>query len=128
MKLQITVTKEILHKSMFCGVSENGGDISQNCAVALAVRDIFPDASIERLVIQPFKQWSKNHLITLPRTATAFIIEFDELDRIPEKRMDMPELTFEVEIPEAVIERLSLPDPEFMNKFLNHPTLKLITA
>lgn len=40
-QLKITVTKEILEKSKNCGDAYGAG---KNCAIALAVRDVFPMA------------------------------------------------------------------------------------
>jgi len=45
-KMKIKVTKEILKKSMWCGTSAGRGQIITNCAVALAVRDIFQEPQL----------------------------------------------------------------------------------
>ena len=53
MKLEIKVTKEILSKSMFCAGESDY--IQENCAFALAVRDIFPKARIGTLMISAYR-------------------------------------------------------------------------
>lgn len=40
MKIKIKVTKDILKRSMMCGV--NDCEVSRNCAISLAVREIAP--------------------------------------------------------------------------------------
>jgi hypothetical protein len=52
MKIKIKVTKDILRKSMMCGVAESRGLTEDkytsvgNCAIAVAVRDVFPNAHV----------------------------------------------------------------------------------
>lgn len=95
MKLKIKVTKEILRKSMMCGTTPDELIIT-NCAVALAVREIWPDARLtnEKLVIE---RGNKN-IILLPESAGKFISDFDMLSDTPKQRLNLPELEFEVEI------------------------------
>ena len=118
-KLKIKVTKEILERSKYCG----GGDlnVSQNCAVALAVRDIFPKAAVDGDYIWPDAD-IKEGLMPLPREVSAYIIEFDNL--YPQDRPKLPEIEFEVEIPDSVIEKINI--EELKPLLQNHPTLQLI--
>ncbi len=114
--LKIKVTKEILKKAAYCG--ENSDIVGMNCAFALAVRDIFPDAIIRHKDMAFGKEdWSwvqdssgKYPEVTNPhpisKEMTAFINEFDE--NSPMERMEMKEEEFELSIPDEVINRIDL--------------------
>jgi hypothetical protein len=52
-KIKIKVTKDILARSANCVSEIEGG---ANCALALAIRDIFPDANVQYGVIIPNQQ------------------------------------------------------------------------
>jgi hypothetical protein len=128
-KLKIKVTKEILKKSMYCGTkSESTELIVKNCAVALAVRDIFPEACVASRYICPFGSRSNpmgpEYDIELPQEASSFISRFDGYMAIPEMRLKMEEFEFEVEIPDIVIEQINI--DEIKPLLENHPTLKLV--
>lgn len=103
-KMKIKVTKEILRKSMWCGTDAGPKDISHNCAVALAVRDIFPYATIGKYGM--FIGSSAGHDVDLPKEAKDFITQFDILKNRPYKRLELPELEFEIEIPDKVLSKI----------------------
>lgn len=113
-KLQIKITKDILERSKMCPMDST---VSSNCAVALAVRDIFPEASITSRYITPFLGAS----IRLPEKASNFIYEFDMLSYSPEQRLKLPEMEFEIDIPDSIINQIDI-----SNIYENHPTLKLV--
>lgn len=127
MKLQITVTKEILKASERCGFDDKLEYwVHKECAIALAVRDIFPDAHVLDKEISVFNDYDHPNdkvIIPIPIEAQNFIKEFDKLKIAPYKRLELPELTFEVEVPDSVIEKIDI-----SGIYENHPTLKLITA
>lgn len=114
-KLKISVTKEILEKSHNCSETQ----VAMNCAIALAVRDIFPDACVGPIGIRPF---SNQIAITLPKNARQFIGQFDS--STPEERMEMSPITFEIEVPDEVIELINI--DELKPLLQNHPTLELL--
>lgn len=133
-KLRITVTKEILKRSQFCGC------MMDRCAISQAIADVFPDAATGYSCIIPFamqwplgEQWSINwaeartkmpsdNYIELPESAYEFISLFD---RTPEKeRKNLPEFSFEIEIHDRIIERINI--DEIRPLLQNHPTLELI--
>jgi hypothetical protein len=132
-KLKIKVTKDILKKSMYCSESALLPSTT-NCAVALAVRDIFPDAKVFPHCISPFsvnsfiipnaRQFLRLQRIQLPKEAAEFIETFDSLMDTPEERLKLPELEFEVEIPDAVIEHINI--EELKPLLEGHPTLELV--
>lgn len=110
-KIKINVTQEILQKSSMCGMNINEG-VGNNCAIALAVREIFPAAWVEDTRILPFYSEKKTTFkniydfkIALPTEATDFINLFDNYR--PELRVKMTPISFEVEIPENVIDKLA---------------------
>lgn len=131
-KLKIKVTKEILEQSMYCGLSYEVVSTPENCAVALAVRDIFPKAWVmfeEReeenkiAVINAFGIQCEDTIV-LPGFVKEYIDQFDYLKREPEKRIHLPELEFEIEIPEDIIEQINI--EELRGLLQNHPTLQLL--
>lgn len=108
MKIKIKVTKDILYASRMCG-----DDAGFNCAIALAVREIFPNAWVEThkiktsltedgLRLTPIDRGS----IDLPEEATRFIRAFDE--RKPEERILMTPIEFEVTVPNEVINEIDI--------------------
>lgn len=113
--LKIKVTKEILERSKMCG----SGNLnpSQNCAIALAVRDIFPDATIGVECIHV------GRVIWLPMEAQKFIERFDRIG--PLERLRMEEIEFEVKVPDEVINQINI--EELRPLLENHPTLQLTT-
>jgi hypothetical protein len=108
MKLKIKVTKEIIEKAIWCGTeSEAGYHVSENCAVALAVRDIFPKACVCHSVFYPF-EGAMFDAIIIPPKAQDFIKHFDRLADNPEARLYMDPIEFEVDIPDSVIEHIGI--------------------
>lgn len=124
MKLTIKVTKEILERSKMCKGDDPQHDIHENCAIALAVRDIMPKAVVTRMHIKPFG-WGQlfeiQPSIPLPVAAIDFIGKFD--DAIPEERVLMPEIEFDIELPEYFIDSVNI--DEIKPLLENHPTLSL---
>jgi hypothetical protein len=108
-ELKIKITKDILKKSMYCGNMDTG----KNCAIALAVRDIFPEACVGCSYIYPHHYGSdvcnpfKNQM-PLPDEARNFIENFDNLRDSPEKRLEMEELEFSVKIPDSLISEIDI--------------------
>lgn len=113
-KLTIKVTRDILERSSNCATDgENGEGYGSNCAIALAVREIFPTAWVYPESIKPFNSELNiyeddedeiKELISLPEEARRFIVQFDAFT--PKLRTIMRELEFEVEVPDRVIEKL----------------------
>ena len=131
-KLKIKVTKEILRQTCNCG---NGnaleGQLNSHCAIAVAIRDVFPEALVEELGIflnhkEYVAKWHTQNPdkfdIKLPAKASRFILNFDLNDAI--ERMAMNPIEFEVEIPDWIIETINL--EELKPLLENHPTLELV--
>lgn len=117
-KMKITVTKDILNRSKYC--DGDALDIRSNCAIALAVRDIFPKATVDYTCIEPFGRSGYASYIELPKEATRFIHKFDKAG--PKRRIKMDEFSFEIEIPSYVIRRINI--SEVKKILINHPTLE----
>lgn len=126
-KLKISVTKDILEKTKLCGHYNNDtNNVVSNCAVALAVRDIFPHAQVGYGTIAPFSASNDlsyyNLSIDLPEEVTHYIKAFDRLS--PDKRPSLHEIEFEVEICDEIINKIDI--QEVQNILRNHPTLSLV--
>lgn len=121
--LKIKVTKDILNETKNCA-ADIGSGLGDRCAIAVAVRDIFPFAYVCIDEIKPmgigFNGVISN--IPLPPCAQHFISEFDT--NSPTERALMPELEFEISIPDKVIEKINI--DEIRPLLENHPTLELI--
>jgi hypothetical protein len=124
-KLKIKVTKEILERSKRCGIKKYGvpkKEVGESCAIALAVRDIFPMAHVTRWNICSEGIDVLKSYIKLPTEATHFIDLFDTAGE--EMRTSIPEFEFEISIPDEVIEEINI--DEIKPLLVNHPTLELI--
>lgn len=102
MKLKIKVTKDILEKSKSCQHKPT------SCAVANSVRDIFPDVS----VLGPYMyvtsaEFGPREKIILPENVASYIATFDTY-KSDEERAAMPEIEFEIEIPEEIINSINI--------------------
>lgn len=120
-KLRITVTKEILEKTKHCSVFSQYS--TTNCAIACAVRDVFPTAKVWANHIAPFTDHGKYKSIRLPQEAQDFIEAFD--DATAEERVMMKPISFEIEVPDEVIEKINI--DELKPLLENHPTLAILS-
>lgn len=122
-KIQIHITKDVLERSKMCGMGRMGA-ISQNCAVSFAVRDIFPNSKIVRELY--FGKEFNNLSSSLPPTVLSFIKKFDSLAPHPEKRILMSPFSFEIEVPDEVIEMINIDE---VKRICNtSKSLSLVTA
>lgn len=149
-KMKIKVTKGILFESRMCSlkidkrdgkikhlsdidlddlsVEDQQFEVIRHCAIAVAIRELFPFGAIGSQSIMPFYYdrkvgASSAYDIRLPGEAVNFIHQFDRLITV-EERLAMPELEFEVNIPDCVIDKLELPD---LSEYLKESkTLELV--
>lgn len=112
--LKIKITKDILVRSSFC----DGSKINENCAFAVALRDIFPDARVGYTTV--FLSTSEAYF-GISQDMTDFIREFDH--STPEERKTLPEQEFEVEIPDYILETINI--DEVTETLKDHPVLTL---
>lgn len=139
MKIKIKVTKEILEKSMFCGTRYFAGVVAENCAISLAIRDLFPNVCVGKKLISKNKELyyttrgktvkeildlnSENHIL-LPSIASTFINIFDTLRYNIEDRLKLKPIEFEVDFPESWIEDITIEEAiQIINK---SETLELV--
>ncbi len=135
-KIRIKITQEILQQSALC--PKQGYQAMTNCAFALAVRDILPNAYVFYEVIRPFgcpnvmgmysssRDCDKIHqgkFVTTP-TMRDFISRFD--DSSYSERLLMKGEEFELEIPDWVVDELAQQEVDFVQAVLNSPTLELV--
>jgi hypothetical protein len=108
-QLKISITKELIDQCKDCGSKNEGYDIGRNCAVAFALRDIFPDAYVTNYYIYPFGTEKEEALkIPLPIIAQQFIKLFDSLIAVPKLRLLLPEFEFNVDVYDEVIEQINI--------------------
>ena len=133
MKILIKVTKDILKKSSACSLVP--GRVTENCAVALAVRDLFPEARVGFKTIRFFDNEEKI-ISELPFEAQLFIRKFDDIRSLRQwkhfsdadvmaTREALPEFFFEIDVPQEVIDRIGL--SEVYRVLSESKTLELIT-
>lgn len=116
MKITIHVTKEVLEKTRDC---KSDMKTIFNCAISYAVRQMFPYAAVHRDSIffdtsdllpdlcgfGNLKRTNHDFAI-LPIEAQEFIDEFDESS--PEDRLEMQPISFDIDVPASVIEKIGL--------------------
>src|SRR5436190_20544199 len=107
----IRVTKEIIGHCKNCGADNNIQEIGRNCAVAFALKDIFPDVYVTNYFIFPFgidPETGKDIKIAMPVIAQQFIKLFDGFYLMPNLRMLLPEFEFSINIPGEVLEQIDI--------------------
>jgi len=111
-RLKIKVTKEILELSKECGAHNDFDTIGKNCAIAIALKDIFPEVVVTDYYIYPFGIDNKNKLddlrIVMPKIAQDFVKVFDSLSAIHKLRLLLPEFEFEISIPDEIISQINI--------------------
>jgi hypothetical protein len=126
MKILIKVTKEIQRRAMFCGTGACTGarTIRTNCEVALAVIKLFPHAKVFQKAIsftgEGAFEYDRNMgdirtIMNLPKDMVALPIEvsgrigdFDRLSNDPLARLELPEYSFEIEVPDYVLNQIGI--------------------
>jgi hypothetical protein len=106
----IRITKEILDRAKNCGQKEEQS-IGDNCAIALALQDLFPDVFVTGDHTHPFgfdQQSVSPMKISLPLVAQNFIKVFDSLVQIPRVRLRLPEFEFDISIPDKILEQINI--------------------
>lgn len=118
-KLKISVTKEILEKTKNC---EKGNTIVSNCAIAEAVRSIFPNATVGCSTLSFHINDKCAEWVRLPLEAIHLIAEFDR--SVPAERVEIEPIEFEINVPDKVISKINI--EEIRPLLQGHPTLELI--
>jgi hypothetical protein len=108
-QFKITVTREIIEKCKNCG--NNNLSVEENCAIALALHDIFPNVYVTNYYIFPFghDDANKNEIkMPMPLIAQKFVKLFDGFRLTPKLRLLLPEFDFTIEIPDEVIDQVNI--------------------
>lgn len=116
MKIKVKVTEEILRESANYGTIHIGAteapygtigySLATNCAIARAIREIFPEASVGYAGIHPGLLKEGEPYIDLPMEAASLMIEFDI--STPAQRREMTPAEFEIDVPSYVIHRIGI--------------------
>lgn len=108
----IKVTKEILGLSKECGTRNDRERVEENCAIAHALKDIFPAVMVTAQYIYPLGMVQNNQSaepkIEMPKIAQDFIKVFDSLATIYKVRLRLPEFEFEILIPDEIISTINI--------------------
>jgi hypothetical protein len=107
----IRITKEIIEHCKNCGTENGTQDIGRNCAVAVALKDIFPDVYVTNYYIFPFGidiEKGKDIKITMPVIAQQFVKLFDGFNLTPKLRLLIPEFEFSINITDEVIDQINI--------------------
>lgn len=136
MKLKVKITKEILEKSMLCNTElDFSNKVGENCAIGLAINQLIKDcwvstdcivSSIKMFELKNKKDYEFKGVsndtnfpwrILLPKEAINFITKFDNLRNTPLERLKLPELEFEIELPQEYIDTIDISEAvEIINK------------
>lgn len=112
-QFKIVITKEIIAQCKDCGTGNDDRKIENNCAIAVALADIFPKVYVTDLYIFPFGiegDKEKDIRISMPVIARQFIKLFDGFRLAPRLRLMLPEFEFTIDIPDEVIEQVNIDD------------------
>lgn len=110
MKILIKVTKDVLRKAMMCGDNS-----ASNCAIAVASIEILGDCQVSytnegkpAIYYYPKSLDVSSVEIPLPMKAKEFMLDFDMLRHTPHERLLLPEQSFEVTLPDRVIQEIGI--------------------
>ena len=112
-QFKIAITKEIIAQCKNCGTVNDDRPVENNCAIAVALADIFPRVYVTDLHIFPFgidTNKEKDIKIPMPAIAQQFIKLFDGFRFTPRLRLMLPEFEFTIDIPDEVIEQIKIDD------------------
>lgn len=98
---------------MMCGTGIcSGPEIMKSCAVALAVRDIAPDAEVSN----DFIHWTGGadcikmsaFITRIPPEVKRRIRDFDDLQKYPSHRLNLGEFSFETDFPDELVNEIGI--------------------
>ncbi|MBK5269874.1 MAG: hypothetical protein JJE22_02560, partial [Bacteroidia bacterium] len=105
------ITKEILEQSKYCGTGKDDHSIGNNCAIAFALVDIFPNVYVTNDYIFPLGtgfEKGQEIKIPMPVIARQFVKLFDGFCHTPNLRLLLPEFDFVIDIPDEAIEQINI--------------------
>lgn len=116
--IRVNVTKKVIEESRFCGnelIAQdweaknkiNGLDgYMSNCAIAKAIWDIIPNICVLTQEVMFYSKTSCLGVSDLPKKAVRFVDKFDRSS--PAERLSLEPISFELEIPDTVIDNISI--------------------
>jgi len=107
-QFKISITKDIIDQAKHCGTENDTYQMGRNCAIALALKDIFPEVYVTNYFIFPFGIENNEEKIALPVIAQQFIKLFDGFRLTPNLRLLLPEFEFAIDIPAEVIDAVNI--------------------
>lgn len=122
LQFKIKITRAIIEQCIHCGCANDQFSIGRNCAIAIALQDILPDAYVTNHYIFPFGIWDelkKDIKIPLPVVAQQFIKLFDGFYLIPHLRLLLPEFEFMIDIPQEVVDEINIDEIQELIKNKN---------
>ncbi|MEP7375168.1 MAG: hypothetical protein ABI675_17345 [Chitinophagaceae bacterium] len=108
---KIAITKEIIAHCKNCGTGNDDQRVENNCAIAVALMNIFPKVHVTNLCIFPFGidgDKEQDLKIPMPLIAQQFIKLFDGFRLTPKLRLLLPAFEFTIDIPDEVIEQINI--------------------
>ena len=120
LSLQIHITKEVISQSLHCDADNDFYKMGKNCAIALALREFFPEAHVTNFFIFPFGMdngKTKNLKIPLPLVAQQFVKLFDGFHLVPKLRLLLPVFDFTIEIADEIIDAINIDDIKELTRY-----------
>ena len=118
-QFKIAITKEIIAQCKNCGTGNDDRRVENNCAIAVALADIFPKVYVTDIHVFPFGidgDKEKDLKIPMPVIAQQFIKLFDGFRFTPRLRLILPAFEFTIDIPDEVIEQINIEDAKELIK------------
>lgn len=113
MKIRIHVTKDVLKESMHCPLSRHIGwkdetafdFLKENCAVSLAIRDLFPKAKTYQACV--LLDGTFKTRVHFELRVMKYVKAFDDVYTY-EERLQLPEMSFEIIVPDEIINQIGI--------------------
>ncbi len=113
LSVKIHITKDVISRSLHCDANNDFHSMGKNCAIAIALREIFPEAHVTCFFIFPFgmdNNETKDLKIALPLVAQQFVKLFDGFHLVPNLRLLLPEFEFDIEVADKIIDNINIDD------------------
>lgn len=138
-KILVKVTKSVISRSIMCGTLPKKNRVGSNCAISIAINDLLQNSWVDSICIYKIKDstiWSEileyeipqfdfsYKKINLPIEATKFIRQFDKLKSTPQERLELPEISFEIDVPDEWLEGIA--ENEIKELLKESKTLELV--
>jgi hypothetical protein len=129
LQFKIRITKEIIEQCKNCGATNDQFEIGRNCAIALALQNIFPEVYVTNYYIFPFGIADEKRAdikIMLPVIAQQFIKLFDGFYLMPNLRLLLPEFEFSIDVPNEFIDEINIDEIKELIKNRNIKTVHTV--